>query len=253
MTETNAAAADLLGDTSPPAPAPVAPPQSGPWVDGAGQLRARLSPEALARERSDYLRIWDDRARSAKFTGENPELFTPATRQAYLEAFDLAARADGMDPATVPDEATARAHAEHLQAVDPRPDDYQPDMGKLPLELPTEKLGVALSELRGFAAAMKFEPTIGSAICSHIASEGPRLAAMSADDRGAWLITQQRMAGGVAELEALVAQAKAALSGAKHNLATDLMNSPWIMSDVWLARTLINCARGGAALSSRGR
>jgi hypothetical protein len=257
MTDPNNAAAvgDLLGDATPPVqPAPAAP--SGPYRDDDGAPRARLSPTALATERREYAEIWDRRAASARFNKEDAALYTPEARAAYLKSFDDACAVDGMQPsADGPSEAERHLHEQHLHALFPDANNYNPDMGDLVRTLPADRLNVARTELQAFAASMEFDSALGNAVTSHIASEGPRLAAMSESAKLQWMQQQVRMAGGAERLAALSAQAKTILgvSGGKNAIATDLSNTASLMNDFWLVSTLTNFAKAREAFLARGK
>jgi hypothetical protein len=231
-----------------PAPpgAPVNPGASS-FVSYTGETRAMLSTTQLEAERKGWAEIFDRNAASARFDGRDMAAYSAEARAAWLAKFDAAALADRLTPVEAPSVDEVRHAQEHmLPAVDPRPADFNPSLGKLAQELPPERFANVLTETRQFAADMNFLPELGVAVIDRVAELGPQLKAMTPEARAGWIDKQEqialRLAGSEEALAEMKERAKTVLTASKNKLAGIIASDP-ILADPWLLTTLVNHSR----------
>lgn len=204
-----------------------------------------MSPEQLAKDRADYVAVWDRNAATARFEGGNAAAaYSPEARAAWIAAFDAAAAADGNLPTEPPTADVLRHYENHGLPFEPQASDYKPYFGELARELPPERLAVVDLETREWAAAIGFNSHLGGAVIERLAEVGPKLQAMTPEARQAWLQEQERIglqrAGSTAAFAEMKQRARAALEIAKGNALSNAVMNSTAVNDVWLLTTLAN-------------
>ena len=135
-------------------------------------------------------RIEGDRLQSARQAWENAgkHLTDPAAKAEHMARFNEAVRMDQPDYLP-PNEAEAKLLKEHGLASDPRDIRFQHELA--------QKHG---GEIGGMLAGAKFQPGLAGTLGDHLAANGVRLQAMTANERTNWLAGQEtqleKLAGG---------------------------------------------------------
>ena len=249
-----------LGVGLPPPPAPPTPagfinPGSAGYVDQQGNMRATLSAEQLATERSAWLDVFDRRAKDARFAGRDLSEFSPEARAAWAAKFDAAALNDNLAPMEPPSAEMVQARQEFMLPFNPTPADYKPSYGDFAKDKTTEHLGQFNTEMTRWAAAVGFSPEIGTAVIERLVEVAPRLAAMTPEQPAEWVDQQDQImlqrVGSPQALAELKEQAKKALAIAKGNRFSEAAAKAEALNDPWLLMTLANHARAVAGFSAK--
>jgi hypothetical protein len=158
-----------------------------------------------------------------------------------LKAFDEAARADGLDP--TPQGVDANGAAIRAAA-----DDYKPAWSSELVKNNTPESLIAIQAQTGeFAASLKFDSGLGVAVIEHMADLGPKLNAMSLDDKVEWRAQQERQLAkrhGDAGAAAMKARVSNYLANNPTALGKELSKAT-VLSSAWLLETLHNQITNG--------
>lgn len=162
-------------------------------------------------------------------------------------AFDAAAKADGFNPVNPVAADVVKAHSDFGLPVAPAPEDYRVNFGAYAESRPPDRVAATNAELTGWAAAIGFAPSMGSAVIEQLVDLGQRHQAMTPEVIERWGNEQDalalRLAGGsekaVAEMKD---RALTALGFAKGSKTSEDLRNSVAMRDAVFVSTLANHA-----------
>jgi hypothetical protein len=155
-------------------------------------------------------------------------------------AFDQAAAKDGINIKATSAEAAKDRREMALAPASAKLDDFKIELANAS-QIDPDHFQDTITELRTFAKDMALSPSLGSAVVDRVSQLGPTYAAKTPDEQKAWVSERvNEMARIISEpkLDELRKNAQDVLRERGGKFGQALANSPVLLNDLWLLRTL---------------